>query len=279
MKLWLIYSTEGYRRNESYAKLYVKYFARRGILLEIFLTEKLSFSRGEWYYGGVKVTLPAAAVVRTINPNLSLLLEREGVRVFNSARVSQICNNKYLTHRLAVENGLPVMETKLVSAGYGGALPMDFPFIMKSLDGHGGKEVFYIENEEIYHETLQFFIHRPYIVQRVAQTLGKDLRVYVLGGKIIAGMMRTAVKGFKSNYTSGGIAEKISLTPEVKAIVKKVYEVLSADFIGVDFVFDGGKPVLNEIEDVVGSRMLYAIDVDAASLYVDYIVSELLTEN
>lgn len=275
MKIWIIYSAEGYRRNENYAKLYVKYFLKRGLLCEIFLTEKLSFSRGEWYYNGVKVALPTAAVVRAINPNLSALLEREGVRVFNRARVSEICNNKFLTYRLAKGYGIPVMETDYIPYGYSGEQKLPYPFILKSLDGHGGKEVFYIDNEDTYNETLQNFIQKPYIVQRVAESVGKDLRVYVLGGKIIAGMMRTAVKGFKSNYTSGGTAEQVEITPEVRALVEKVLDVLPADFIGVDFLVDKGHAVLNEIEDVVGSRMLYANDIDAASLYVDYIMSVL----
>ena len=44
------------------------------------------------------------------------------------------------------------------------------------------------------------------------------------------------------------------------------------DYAGIDLIYDNGKPVLNEIEDVVGSRMLYNhTDIDTAKLYIKYI--------
>jgi len=44
------------------------------------------------------------------------------------------------------------------------------------------------------------------------------------------------------------------------------------DFVGIDFIFSDGKPYLNEIEDVVGTRMLYKLtDLDPAKMYIEYI--------
>ncbi|MEG1791965.1 MAG: hypothetical protein RR245_06975, partial [Clostridia bacterium] len=61
-----------------------------------------------------------------------------------------------------------------------------------------------------------------------------------------------------------------------KDIVKKVNEILPSDFIGVDFIFDRDGVKLNEIEDIVGSRMLYEIGIDIVKDYVAYIMACLI---
>ncbi len=271
IKAWLIYNAERFARNENYAKFYVGHFAKKNILCEILLIEKLNYNNGKWYYEGIETVKPTLAIMRTFNHHLSRMLEKCGVRVFNNARVSEICNNKYLTYLLARECGLRVMETRLMPADKSAPLPFDFPFVLKSLDGHGGKEVFLIENSYDYDEVLASFSNRQHIVQRLASELGKDVRVYVLGGQPVAAMLRTAKKGFRSNYSLGGDAKRVEISPELIKAVEKINEVLPSDFIGVDFVFDKGEPVLNEIEDIVGSRMLYGEGIDIVAAYVDYI--------
>ena len=48
------------------------------------------------------------------------------------------------------------------------------------------------------------------------------------------------------------------------------------DFVGVDFIRDEGKWILNEIEDVVGSRMLYkTANLDVAELYLQHVAKQM----
>ena len=58
----------------------------------------------------------------------------------------------------------------------------------------------------------------------------------------------------------------------MKDVAIKIAELLNADFIGVDFLLaEGGYKVI-EIEDPVGSRMVYkTTDIDIISKYIDYI--------
>ena len=56
----------------------------------------------------------------------------------------------------------------------------------------------------------------------------------------------------------------------------KIASLLKFDYIGIDFVFNEGKIVFNEIEDSVGSRMVYEkTDIDILRLYCDYIKKEM----
>ena len=59
--------------------------------------------------------------------------------------------------------------------------------------------------------------------------------------------------------------------------MQKIIENLEIDFAGIDFIYDEGRPILNEIEDIVGCRMLYKFNINAAEKYVNYI-SEILKD-
>ena len=55
--------------------------------------------------------------------------------------------------------------------------------------------------------------------------------------------------------------------------VRQVTDRFDFGLAGIDFIFDRGQPVFNEIEDAVGTRMLYAYtDIDAAAVYADFVL-------
>ena len=59
-------------------------------------------------------------------------------------------------------------------------------------------------------------------------------------------------------------------------ICKKITKELNSDYIGVDFIFNNNKWVVNEIEDPVGAWMIYDLtNIDLAKIIVDYILKEL----
>ena len=87
--------------------------------------------------------------------------------------------------------------------------------------------------------------------------------------------MRTAAQGVVSNFKRGGSVALHGLTPQERALAQAVIDRFSSagaplTLAGVDLMNDRGRPVLNEVEDVVGSRMLYQTsDIDIVSLFLD----------
>jgi len=81
--------------------------------------------------------------------------------------------------------------------------------------------------------------------------------VYVLAGEVALSVLRRSEKDFRSNFSLGGTASIVECTPYQKDIINKLYNSLSFDFVGIDFIFNDGEWILNEIEDVVGTRMIY----------------------
>ena len=109
------------------------------------------------------------------------------------------------------------------------------------------------------------------IVQKLVDK-GKDKRTYIVNNQIIVSMLRTSNVDFRSNFSLGGKAEMSNLTKEEKVLIDKVLKTFNFDFAGIDIIYKNGKPYINEIEDVVGSRMVYKYtDIDIVKKYLDYI--------
>ncbi len=210
---------------------------------------------------------PEIVVSRTRDPELVSQLEDYGSTVFNRSSVSRICNDKSMTYSFVSRLGIPILPFT-----FGEPLPPGPPWVVKSCSGHGGAEVFKAEDEQEVKELLDRLSSRKPIVQTFATDPGRDLRVYVLGGRIIASILRSSDSDFRANFKLGGKAEPIDTPDDIKEMVRRITPELMADFIGIDFVFSDGQPYLNEIEDVVGTRMLYSLtDMDPARMYMEYI--------
>ena len=62
----------------------------------------------------------------------------------------------------------------------------------------------------------------------------------------------------------------------MKETVRLLYHELNFTFVGIDFIYDDNRWILNEIEDVVGTRILYKYtNLDPASVFIDIIIKRL----
>lgn len=206
-------------------------------------------------------------IFRVENHALRDRLERAGKFVSNNGKTGRIGNDKYLSYRLAEDLGLPVLPYSLLRRGD----KIDAPCVVKSRFGHGGKQVFWVNTQEELDGVFSALPDDTLLAQQPAKTLGVDLRVYMLGDRVFQAMLRENKRSFKSNFTLGGSCRAVSPTSEIVAMAVKIARALRSDFIGVDFLFQGETPVFGEIEDVVGTRMLYQSGIDAARVYADYL--------
>ena len=277
MKAYLIYTAYEAARNEWFAKRFIELGKSCGIDFSLLIWENISISfcggKAEIYYKGEKLPAPDFVVNRTQDHLLSLHFENAGVRVFNSSEVSRICNNKMLTFELAATLGLPFMDTAYHEST---SDDITLPAVLKPLDGKGGRDVVLVKDREELEAALPIFAGRPFLSQRVASDVGRDHRIYVMGGRVMASFLRFSDSDFRSNYGINGNAEPLEPDAFELEAIDKIVSVLHPDFVGIDFIFDGGRPVFNEIEDCVGSRMVYRYtDIDAADEYIKHILRSL----
>ena len=218
------------------------------------------------------------AIVRNRDSKLCKRLEDSNIRCFNSSYVVNIGNDKWEMYKDFNSAGIPVMYTQKTKLPY--------PFVMKPVNGHGGENVYLIKNADEYESVISNIPDErqgDLIYQVIATEKGRDIRVYVVGGTILTAMERIAVdteKDFRSNFSLNGNAREHALTDEELKLAAKVADHIKADFVGIDLIYNNGRPVVNEIEDAVGTRMLYSLtDIDPVREFVAHIADIICSQN
>lgn len=257
MRCWIAYSREDLETNGFFAERMAEHGRDLGMDVSVVVTDDLPSG------------IPDIMINRSRDWALAKRMESQGTAVFNSSEVSRISNDKFETYRLADRLGVPHMECSLP----GERLPAGPPWVVKSRTGHGGTEVFLTYSERGVAE-LCGTVDDP-LVQSTAD-LGRDMRVYVLDGKVLAAVMRSSDRDFRANYKLGGSIELCEPTPDVERMVEAVCSELRPTMVGIDFVFSDGKALINEIEDAVGTRMLYSLtELDPARLLMETVHSKM----
>lgn len=181
---------------------------------------------------------------------VSRMLEKTGLRLFNRSQAIADCDDKMLTYIALSDCGISVPKTlpgllcytptAVVAPGTLDYIEKEigYPVIVKESYGSLGKGVFKADDRaqlEAYAERLKF---TPHLYQRfVAKSEGRDVRVIVVGGEIVACMKRVSRGDFRSNAALGGKGEKFDLPDEGARLCKKISAVLGLDYCGIDLLF------------------------------------------
>lgn len=267
---WIIYSKKDIQKNKSFVQMFKEGFDKKGIQLKLIIVEEVDIK---------KLDVPDFAINRSRDYKIAEALEEQGVRVFNSAKVTKIANDKASTYEF-LKDVVPFMPVicegeRIISDFYkNDEKEFEYPYVIKSCKGHGGDQVYMVKNSCEKCDVIKQLNEERYLVQKLCSDLGKDVRVYILGNEIVEAVLRTSKDSFKSNYSLGGSVESYELSPPERDMVFAIIEKLPLDYAGIDFTFHEGRAVFNEIEDAVGARMLYATSgTDIVSLYVEYILN------
>ncbi len=276
-KAWIIYGRDDAIKNQAYIELYYQEGRKRNIEFQLLLVENIELGcdqQGCYVKNqGARLEKPVFAVVRTIYPLLSSHLEEMGIKTYNNSMVSRICNDKARTCQYLSSRGIPCIPTtfyqhdKLIAH-----LPIEEERVIKTVDGHGGSQVFlYNQTDEIRNQSGS----SDFVLQPRIRGTGQDIRVYVIGHEIIAAVCRQTTEGFRANFSLGGNVSLYSLSQSEQELVERVISFFDFGMVGIDFlVEDDGHWILNEIEDVVGARMLYQCsDINLVGRYIDYMIS------
>jgi ribosomal protein S6--L-glutamate ligase len=152
------------------------------------------------------------------------------------------------------------------------------PVIVKLLQGTQGVGVMIAETKEAAKALLQTLwgMDQDLILQQyIGESKGKDLRVIVVGGRVVAAMRRSAKKGeFRANLHRGGKGRKVRLSEEAERVAILATKIMALEIAGVDLLEskDGPKvlevnssPGLEGIEKVTGVDVADAIIAHAES--------------
>ncbi len=191
---------------------------------------------------------------------LARRLERLQIPVFNSARAIEICDNKILTAETLTLFGIKTPKTLPAPKTFEGVGYTDFsfletakkalgfPMVIKEAYGSFGAQVYLAKNEESALEIIAKIGWKPFLMQEfIAESRGKDIRVNVVGGRVVCAIMRENKEDFRSNITNGGIGTPVVLTKEQEKLALLACQAVGADFAGVDILLGKDAPLVCEV--------------------------------
>ncbi len=153
------------------------------------------------------------------------------------------------------------------------------PVVIKLIEGTQGIGVLLAETvnaAESIIELLQSQKQNVLIQKFVAESKGKDIRAFVVGGRVVAAMRRVAQgQEFRSNVHRGGVAEAIDLPPEYEETAVKAAQILGLQVAGVDMLEGKNGPQIMEVNSSPGLEGIEkATGLDIAGAVIDYIAAQ-----
>ena len=173
------------------------------------------------------------------------MFEKDKGCCVNSRDCIEICTDKYRTSIKLADFGLRQPKSSLITDKENALksfenLGTDFPVIMKTLRGSKGVGVLFIESEIGLDSIVQLINKQDEDADLLVQEYIKtdyDVRVLVLGGKVLATMKRPVIKGdFRSNVSQGSKPEELKLTElEIEECIKAA-KAVNGVWTAVDFI-------------------------------------------
>lgn len=240
---------------------------------------------------GIRLTFKDVDFVIYLDKDKYLLeaLTLSGIKVFNSREAIENCDDKVLTYLALAKANIPTPATYPAPLCYkpGSTVPkaalkriateLSYPIIVKESFGSLGKGVYLAKDEKELETLANRLIDRPHLFQKfVSTSYGKDVRVIVIGGEVVGGMIRQSENDFRSNVAAGGRAEKYGLSDGIKEIALKAHRALGLDYSGVDILFgENGKPIVCEVNSNAFFRSFEAVThINVALKYAEYVLSK-----
>ena len=240
--------------------------------------------------GGAPRTLPDFVLPRTGSGTTYFIkaiirhLEQLGVTMINGSDAIDNVKDKLYSQQILGRSSLPVPKTMLVKHPINVKLVEDnikYPMIVKTLSGSYGSGVFLVEDRKQFRQLMKMAElsnarYNIIIQECIEDSLGKDLRVLVVNGKVVGCMMRQSVDGdFRANITRGGEAIPYQIDEDIEWIGGECARLLDLDIAGVDLLFDKDKYVICEVNSAPGFKgMEQYTKINVAEKMVDYIIKK-----
>lgn len=203
---------------------------------------------------------------------LAKQLQLQGLTVFNNPRAIEICDDKRITFQNLLNNKYIKMPKTIFSPllfikdydfnnhfiNFVEA-NINYPLIVKEAKGSFGEQVYLINNkQELIEKRKNLGIKNHLYQEFISTSFGKDVRIYVVGDKVVATILRKSENDFRANVNVGS---KVEIIDEIRDFSKMAIETckeLNLDFAGVDILFGkNDEPILCEVNSNAHIKAIY----------------------
>jgi gamma-F420-2:alpha-L-glutamate ligase len=215
-------------------------------------------------------------------------LEQLGVTLINGSEAIDAVKDKLYSQQILGQSSLPVPKTMLVKHPIDVGLVeknLNYPMIVKTLSGSYGSGVFMVDDKKQFRQLMKMAElsnarYNIIIQECIEDSLGKDLRVLVINGKVAGCMMRQSIDGdFRANITRGGEAIPYQIDDDIEWIGGECARLLNLDIAGVDLLFNKESYTICEVNSAPGFKgMEQYTKTNVAEQMVDFIQKKVGTK-
>ena len=218
-----------------------------------------------------------AATTQKIFFRLDILraIEECDVKLINSRESLEIASDKFLTSVFLEKYKIPTPKTIICEDPH---MALDAfeelgsDCVIKPLYGSKGIGITRI-NDRGFAENVIYSLgqlNEVFYLQEFIEHQNRDIRILVLGDKVIAGMYRVA-NTWKTNIHAGARAEPIELTEELKDLAINSAKAVKTEIAGVDIVESERGFLVLEVNSIPGFTGLQKVsDINLAEQIVTY---------
>ena len=221
-------------------------------------------------------------------------IEEHGVPVMNPPRAIERSVDKFYTDARLREAGLPTPDT-VVCERIDDAMPSiramlertppdggERAIVIKPIFGSMGHGIVRVTDPDVAFRVLQSLdqIRAVFYIQRAVDSGGRDVRVFVVGGRVLGAIERRANGGdWRTNVSRGGSARAFDLPSAWAAMALRAAAAIGADYAGVDLLpSKDGRVFVLEVNGIPGWQGLQrATGIDVAGTVVDHLVDRVRT--
>ncbi|QQL45668.1 30S ribosomal protein S6--L-glutamate ligase [Sulfuriroseicoccus oceanibius] len=252
---------------------------------------KLDATEPEAHYRGGSLLNDLDAVITRIRPSMTFYgtaltrhFESMGIQTVNSSAAITQSRDKLYSLQLMLKNGIQIPTTGFANSPIDTTDLIDMvggaPLIVKLLEGTQGKGVVLAETRKAAESVINAFksLRANLLVQKfIKEADGKDLRCFVIDGKVVAAIERSAPPGeFRANIHLGASARVVRLTAEERSLAVKAAKTLGLSVAGVDIIRSATGPLLLEVNSSPGLEGIEtATGKDIAAMIVSSVEKKL----
>lgn len=212
--------------------------------------------------------------------------ELAGIKVINNYTATMRAKNKLRTMQMLTKNNIPIPKTYILnSSRHIEEISEDigsFPIIIKSLSGSHGSGVSIVESKRGLKSLLDLLTStsnsEPIMIQEyIRESSGKDIRVFIVGKRIVGAMERIATKKgeFRSNFHLGGRVRVAEMSRKEKDVAFAAIRACGLDIAGVDILRTKTGPKVLEVNANPGLEgITQATGRDIAGEIIKYTVQK-----
>ena len=258
-----------------------------GSILDI--SSQVSNAGSRFWLKGVEISDTDVCFLRSFGPGsceqttrrISMIehMEVAGIRVVNPGYQFRRARDKYATQYVLASAGLPVAETfttESLNQAYGKAEELGVS-VFKPILGSMGKGILKFDAPDLAFNAFKTLgrIGEPLIVQEYLRNPGRDMRIFVVGDRVVGTSFKYGAEGnWKTNVAQGGRMVDEPVPVEYKELGLKAVKAMRLDYAGVDIMETDRGPVILEVNGAPGWQALKeSTGTDIAMEIVKYATS------